>query len=210
MTRIGARSSCTDVGKTFTVVRAGRSGPAPQARGAGGRRHRPRRSSAGSMVGYIGPNGAGKSTTIKMLIGILVPSRGHGAGRRHRPEPRSHRGRPPHRRGVRPAHPAVVGPAARRLVRPAAPRVPRARGRPRGRRSAGWSSCSTWARSSPRRCASSRSASGCGASWPRRMLHRPPVLFLDEPTIGLDVVSKEAVRTLPRRPATASRARPCC
>ncbi len=31
---------------------------------------------AGSMVGYIGPNGAGKSTTIKMLTGILVPSTG--------------------------------------------------------------------------------------------------------------------------------------
>jgi ABC-2 type transport system ATP-binding protein len=30
----------------------------------------------GSMVGYIGPNGAGKSTTIKMLTGILVPSSG--------------------------------------------------------------------------------------------------------------------------------------
>ena len=28
------------------------------------------------MVGYIGPNGAGKSTTIKMLTGILVPSSG--------------------------------------------------------------------------------------------------------------------------------------
>lgn len=31
---------------------------------------------AGEMVGYIGPNGAGKSTTIKMLTGILVPSDG--------------------------------------------------------------------------------------------------------------------------------------
>ncbi|MBN2239792.1 MAG: ABC transporter ATP-binding protein [Dehalococcoidales bacterium] len=31
----------------------------------------------GEMVGYIGPNGAGKSTTVKMLTGILVPSSGH-------------------------------------------------------------------------------------------------------------------------------------
>lgn len=31
---------------------------------------------AGEMVGYIGVNGAGKSTTIKLLTGILVPSSG--------------------------------------------------------------------------------------------------------------------------------------
>ena len=31
---------------------------------------------AGEAVGYIGANGAGKSTTIKMLVGILVPSSG--------------------------------------------------------------------------------------------------------------------------------------
>jgi ABC-2 type transport system ATP-binding protein len=30
----------------------------------------------GELVGYIGPNGAGKSTTIKMLTGLLVPTRG--------------------------------------------------------------------------------------------------------------------------------------
>ncbi|MBP1996570.1 ABC transporter ATP-binding protein [Paenibacillus eucommiae] len=30
----------------------------------------------GEIVGYIGPNGAGKSTTIKMLCGILTPSEG--------------------------------------------------------------------------------------------------------------------------------------
>jgi ABC-2 type transport system ATP-binding protein len=30
----------------------------------------------GEMVGYVGPNGAGKSTTIKMLTGILVPTAG--------------------------------------------------------------------------------------------------------------------------------------
>lgn len=31
---------------------------------------------AGELVGYIGPNGAGKSTTIKTLSGILVPDSG--------------------------------------------------------------------------------------------------------------------------------------
>ncbi len=31
---------------------------------------------AGEIVGYIGPNGAGKSTTIKMMTGILKPSSG--------------------------------------------------------------------------------------------------------------------------------------
>lgn len=31
---------------------------------------------AGELVGYIGPNGAGKSTTVKVLSGILVPTSG--------------------------------------------------------------------------------------------------------------------------------------
>jgi ABC-2 type transport system ATP-binding protein len=31
---------------------------------------------AGEFVGFVGPNGAGKSTTIKMLCGVLLPSSG--------------------------------------------------------------------------------------------------------------------------------------
>ena len=30
----------------------------------------------GQVLGYLGPNGSGKSTTVKMLIGLLQPTRG--------------------------------------------------------------------------------------------------------------------------------------
>jgi ABC-2 type transport system ATP-binding protein len=30
----------------------------------------------GQILGYLGPNGSGKSTTVKMLTGLLQPSRG--------------------------------------------------------------------------------------------------------------------------------------
>ena len=31
----------------------------------------------GGLIGFLGPNGAGKTTTLKMLAGILVPTSGH-------------------------------------------------------------------------------------------------------------------------------------
>ncbi len=68
-----------DLARTFVVRKRSRAG-----RSLGGRTRTEVRAvhdlsfqvEAGEMIGYIGPNGAGKSTTIKMLTGILVPTSG--------------------------------------------------------------------------------------------------------------------------------------
>ena len=39
----------------------------------------------GEVVGFLGPNGAGKTTTLKMLSGLLYPTRRRGARARPRP-----------------------------------------------------------------------------------------------------------------------------
>jgi ABC-2 type transport system ATP-binding protein len=72
-----------DLRKTFSIATR-RSGPFGAVRSLLAREYRDVRAvdgvsfrlDTGEVVGYIGPNGAGKSTTIKMLTGILVPSGG--------------------------------------------------------------------------------------------------------------------------------------
>ena len=148
----------------------------------------------GELLGYLGPNGAGKSTTIKMLTGILVPSSGTVSVARARSRRAAHRARPPDRRDVRPAHAALVGPAARRLVRAAAPHLP-GPGRPLPRqRSRASARCSSSTRSCNTPVRQLSLGQRIRGELTAAMLHDPELLFLDEPTIGLDVVAKQRVR----------------
>ena len=163
------------------------------------------RSQPGESVGYIGANGAGKSTTIKMLTGILVPTVGLGPHLRPRAGAPAARPRPADRRGLRPAQSQLwwdlplresftILAAIHQLDAGAA-------ATPHGRagRAAG-----DGASSSTPRCGSCRSASGCAPRSRRRCCTRPALLILDEPTIGLDVLSKQRLREFLRRTSAPS------
>jgi ABC-2 type transport system ATP-binding protein len=147
----------------------------------------------GEMVGYIGPNGAGKSTTVKMLTGILLPSSGRlrvaGA------DPMRERVRLAQRMGV------VFGQRttlwwdlplrdsyelARRIYR-----IPDAAYRSNLDRCVELLELGDLLDVPVRQLSLGQRMRGDIAA---ALLHQPEVLYLDEPTIGLDVVSKRRVR----------------
>jgi len=147
----------------------------------------------GEMVGYIGPNGAGKSTTIKMLTGILTPSGGRlrVAGI----DPSRERTRLARRIGVvfgqrttlwwdlplRDSYQLV-----RRLYR-----VEEARFAKNLARCVDLLDLGPLLEVPVRQLSLGQRMRGDIAA---ALLHDPEVLYLDEPTIGLDVVSKAKVR----------------
>ncbi|MFF0202199.1 ATP-binding cassette domain-containing protein [Streptomyces sp. NPDC005017] len=147
----------------------------------------------GEMVGYIGPNGAGKSTTIKMLTGILTPSGGRlrVAGI----DPSRERVRLAHRIGV------VFGQRTTlwwdlplidsyRLMHRMY-RIPDDRYRARLDRLVELLDLSDLLEVPVRQLSLGQRMRGDIAA---ALLHDPEVLYLDEPTIGLDVISKAKVR----------------
>lgn len=147
----------------------------------------------GAMVGYIGPNGAGKSTTIKMLTGILVPTTGHV--RVDGLEPSRQRTELAGRIGV------VFGQRSQLwwdlplrdsfdLLRHVY-RVPAARHAANLARFAEGLELGPLLDVPVRQLSLGQRMRG---ELTAALLHDPSILLLDEPTIGLDVISKEAVR----------------
>lgn len=147
----------------------------------------------GEMVGYIGPNGAGKSTTIKMLTGILTPSAGRlrVAGI----APSRERTRLAHRIGV------VFGQRTTlwwdlplldsyRLMHRMY-RIPDARYRENLDRLVELLDLGDLLDVPVRQLSLGQRMRGDIVA---ALLHDPEVLYLDEPTIGLDVISKSKVR----------------
>ncbi len=147
----------------------------------------------GEMVGCLGPNGAGKSTTIKMLTGILVPSGGRIEVL----------GLVPYRRRKQVAQrigvvfgqrtqlwwdlPLIDSLELLRYVY----RVPEERYSRNLRRMRELLELDPFLRTPVRQLSLGQRMRGDLAA---ALLHDPEVLYLDEPTIGLDVVAKHRVR----------------
>ncbi|MEU6203870.1 ATP-binding cassette domain-containing protein [Micromonospora musae] len=147
----------------------------------------------GETVGYIGPNGAGKSTTLKMLTGVLTPSAGEVRVCGLRPV--AQRTRLALRIGV------VFGQRSQLwwdlplrdsfdLLRHVY-RVPAAEHAARLRHCRALLDLDGFLDVPVRQLSLGQRMRG---ELTAALLHGPEVLFLDEPTIGLDVVSRQAVR----------------
>jgi ABC-2 type transport system ATP-binding protein len=142
----------------------------------------------GEVFGFLGPNGAGKTTTIKMLNGLLLPSSGRGlvAGFDVMTETEAIRRHIGYMSQLFSLYPDLTveeniaffsglygverarRPARRDWVLEMAGLTDQRR-RLTGQLSLGWKQ---------------RLALGCA------VLHEPPILFLDEPTSGVDPISR--------------------
>jgi ABC-2 type transport system ATP-binding protein len=153
---------------------------------------------AGEMVGFLGPNGAGKTTTLKMLSGLLHPTRGKAVVLGHTPARRE----PAYLRRIS----LVMGqktmlwwdlPAIETLLlHQEMYALPEARFRRTMAELARMLEVEDLLRVQVRKLS-------LGERMKMELLvalaHRPEVLFLDEPTIGLDVVSQQRVRDFLRQ-----------
>lgn len=148
---------------------------------------------AGEIVGFLGPNGAGKTTTLKMLAGLLHPSGGEGRVLNYQPWQRQ--------REFLKAITLVMGqrnqlnwdiPASdsfelNRVIY----RVPPAQYRQTLDELTELLDLAPLL-SKPVRNLSLGERMKCEIA--AALLHRPQVLFLDEPTIGLDVTAQRRIR----------------
>ncbi len=149
----------------------------------------------GEIIGYIGPNGAGKSTTIKMLSGILVPTSGLIEVKGLVP----YRQRKEHARNIG----VVFGQRTSlwwdvpvidslHLLRDIY-KVPQAQYRRNLDRYTDLLGLGEFLNVPVRQLSLGQRVRADIAA---ALMHDPAILFLDEPTIGVDVISKERWNTL--------------
>ncbi|MGA2196719.1 MAG: ABC transporter ATP-binding protein [Bryobacteraceae bacterium] len=146
--------------------------------------------SKGEIFGFLGPNGAGKSTTIRMLCGLLTPTSGRGSvnGFDVASQPEEIR--------------RSIGYMSQRFslyddltVEENIDFFTGIYGVPQALRAERKNYVLEMANLTERRRAMTRTLSG---GWKQRLalgcaiLHDPPVLFLDEPTSGVDPIARGA------------------
>jgi ABC-2 type transport system ATP-binding protein len=147
----------------------------------------------GEAVGYIGANGAGKSTTIKMLTGILVPSSGRVRTCGYDPVP--------HRRRLAREIGVVFGQRSQLWwdlplrdsfrILGAIHRLSAEEATVRTEELVDRLGLANLLDTPVRQLSLGERMRGEVAA---ALVHRPRLLVLDEPTIGLDMISKERLR----------------
>src|SRR4051795_9398399 len=152
----------------------------------------------GEIVGFLGPNGAGKTTTLKMLCGLLYPTAGQVQVLGHTPARRE----PAYLRRIA----LVMGqknmlwwdiPALETLLlHKELYRIDRATFQQTVDELAALLDVAHLLRVQVRKLSLGERMK---LELLAALVHRPAVLFLDEPTIGLDVVSQQRVREFLRR-----------
>ena len=145
----------------------------------------------GEVYGLLGPNGAGKTTTLRMLLGLLRPSAGRatieGFSSLDAPDEVKRRvGLVSASAGLYP-HLSV---REQLLFFADLYGVTAARARDELARLAELLDLTELL---PRRCATLSTGQKQRVNLARALIHEPPVLLLDEPTLGLDVLGSQVV-----------------
>jgi ABC-2 type transport system ATP-binding protein len=146
----------------------------------------------GSIFGFLGPNGAGKTTTINLLLGLLAPTSGRAAvlgfdTSEHPDKVRAHTGALLEDDGIYEQLTVEENLGFYGRVWRLSPQEVRTRIEELLNHLGLWDRrtdrAGTWSQGMKRRLALART-----------LLHRPEVVFLDEPTAGLDVMAATDVR----------------
>jgi ABC-2 type transport system ATP-binding protein/sodium transport system ATP-binding protein len=146
---------------------------------------------AGEVYGLLGPNGAGKTTTLRIILGLLRPTSGQAslAGHRATDSPELVK----HSIGLVSTTAGLYQHLSVRemlLFFADLYDVPPAEAGAELKRLAGLLGLTEIL---DRRCATLSTGQKQRVNLARALIHRPPVLLLDEPTLGLDILGSQVV-----------------